>query len=423
MSIKDRDWYREEYKKKHSGEDKAPDYRAAYDSMWEEVEHSHLKKSTAPDKPKRSHVSELLAVLALLIFAGIWTGLLPRFSTIVQQKIADMTVTHLTPGPVITQETVPAQTEATAAPEILPEETEEPAVHGQLFTVNTDNLNVRDAENRQVIGTLKMGDTVEEAGYYPDSDWVLFEYEGKDAVVYRKYLDMAETAESGSPEPVTEAQTKGREVSFSETVAVLVDDRKADLSHIDFQKTCPLSFEYQRYSGNGTSTLNYDSFPQGAYEYYHTLARYGLSEWERYYTDSLNKSLCDGIARCLRETASSEFEAVSNAVAFVQSLDYIRDGDTDYPKYPVETLYERGGDCEDTSLLLCGIVRSLGYGSALLVFDNHCAVGLLGDNLDGAYFDMDGKRYYYTETTGTGWRIGQIPGEYESKSAKVIEVR
>ena len=102
---------------------------------------------------------------------------------------------------------------------------------------------------------------------------------------------------------------------------------------------------------------------------------------------------------------------------FVQQLEYKSDGDWEYPKYPIETLYDKGGDCEDTSLLLCGIIRSMGYGSVLVLLDGHCAVGVQGGNLNGRYYELDGKKYFYVETTAKGWRIGEMPAQYINSSA------
>lgn len=207
----------------------------------------------------------------------------------------------------------------------------------------------------------------------------------------------------------------------TKAAAVLHDDRKADLTKIDADLTEYWQHDYKTYNGMSSRSLTYDKFPTGAYKYYSTLPRYGVDEFEKYLDDPYNRRLCEGIANALSSSSDYPFEAVSNAVAFVQSLDYVPD-DREYPKYPIETVYEKGGDCEDTSLLLCGIVRELGYGSALIVYDDHCAVGILGENLEGSYFDVDNKRYYYVETTGSSWKIGQIPDKYSGRSAEIIEI-
>lgn len=308
-----------------------------------------------------------------------------------------------------------------------PEETTT-AVQKDIYRVTADGLHVRDASNTSnVLGTLVKGDQVEKIDDYNDK-WFLIEYEGHDAVVFKEYLEPVSVAAADKTVKQTEAVTEAEKTTLASKAKAssgnaLVDDRKADLSKIDYTQTGPWSVDYRTYNGYETRTLSLDVFPVGVYEYYKSLPRYGITEWDKILNDPVNAEICKAFAESIGGSASSPFEAAANAVSFVQSLEYIPDGDTEYPKFPIETIYDSGGDCEDTAILLCGFLKSMGYGSALIRFDDHCAVGVLGDNLDGTYFEVNGKRYYYVETTSYGWRIGQIPDEYAQKSAQVIEIR
>ena len=110
------------------------------------------------------------------------------------------------------------------------------------------------------------------------------------------------------------------------------------------------------------------------------------------------------------------------ATAFVQNLPYTTDSATspfdEYPRYPIETLVDNGGDCEDTSILLASILNSMGYGVILIELPGHCAVGVKGgDNIYGTYWEYAGEKYFYIETTDSGWAIGEIPDEYAEASA------
>lgn len=114
-------------------------------------------------------------------------------------------------------------------------------------------------------------------------------------------------------------------------------------------------------------------------------------------------------------------------IDFVQSLPYVPDdvskGYDDYSKFILETITEAGGDCEDTSILLASILEAepFGYDMVLLAPEGHMAVGIKGsDDLPGYYWEYDGNKYYYIETTGTGWGIGDVPEEYDR--AKVYQV-
>ncbi|GAA5262489.1 hypothetical protein [Methanocalculus sp. MC3] len=67
-------------------------------------------------------------------------------------------------------------------------------------------------------------------------------------------------------------------------------------------------------------------------------------------------------------------------IAFVQSLPNNRWGAVvdydDYPKYPLQTLYDGGGDSQDTAILLTALLRLLGIEASLLETPRHYAVVL-----------------------------------------------
>jgi hypothetical protein len=116
---------------------------------------------------------------------------------------------------------------------------------------------------------------------------------------------------------------------------------------------------------------------------------------------------------------------VKNVIFFVQSLNYVDDkvgtGYDEYPKFPLETLADQGGDCEDSAILLASLLRELGYGTVLLQFQDHMAVGIKGESsIRGSYFELDGSRYYYVETTSTGWDIGEVPDVLKDQPAKIL---
>lgn len=125
----------------------------------------------------------------------------------------------------------------------------------------------------------------------------------------------------------------------------------------------------------------------------------------------------------------TEAQKLNFLVAFVQSLPYTVDSETtpwdEYPRYPIETLFDRGGDCEDTSILAAALLDRMGYDVALLVLENakHMAVGVSISDIYGRYYEYAGKRYFYLETTGDGWEIGQIPPTISDTHAYVYPLR
>ncbi|MDR0523159.1 MAG: hypothetical protein LBG62_01875 [Candidatus Methanoplasma sp.] len=142
-------------------------------------------------------------------------------------------------------------------------------------------------------------------------------------------------------------------------------------------------------------------------------------------TDSLIQEITDAILDGTRDM--SKLRRANFILAFVQSLEYEYDSDgTDYDeywKYPVETLYEKRGDCEDTAILYAALMKAAGYDVALINLPGHEATGIaMPETTIGTYYLKDGKRYYYCETTGTGWKLGDYPPEYRGISATVYSI-
>jgi len=113
-------------------------------------------------------------------------------------------------------------------------------------------------------------------------------------------------------------------------------------------------------------------------------------------------------------------EKVNFVLAFVQSLPYTNDdvttGYDEFPRYAVETLVEGGGDCEDTTILAASIFNGLGFDVALIRLPGHIALGIKG-SFSGTFYEYGADCYYYCETTGTGWQVGDLPPSYTSAKA------
>ena len=127
------------------------------------------------------------------------------------------------------------------------------------------------------------------------------------------------------------------------------------------------------------------------------------------------------------EKGYSPFETESLILAFIQSLPYTSDsssaGYDEYPRFPIETLVDDGGDCEDTSILFATIMCILGYSSIYINPPEHLAVGILGENSTSeAYWTHNNGRYYYCETTGDGFGVGVIPSEFKNQEVSLYDI-
>ena len=177
--------------------------------------------------------------------------------------------------------------------------------------------------------------------------------------------------------------------------------------------------------------------PKALYDFYKGLPRSPTRNYSVYIThpmdDAYINSLADKITQLAKQEGFSDLQKVSLTAAFVQKLPYTSDllttGYDEYPRYPIETLVDNGGDCEDTAILMASLLRAMGYGVVLLIFPGtpgnpgHCAVGVLGgQGIYGTFWEYKGGKYYYLETTNTGWPIGQVPDKYRTASANIYDM-
>ena len=119
----------------------------------------------------------------------------------------------------------------------------------------------------------------------------------------------------------------------------------------------------------------------------------------------------------------SKQDRIDFVLSFVQSLPYTLDtvstGYDEFRRYAIETLIDGGGDCEDTTILVAAILRGLGEKTVLIFTPGHIAIGVSG-NFSGASVTYNGTEYYYCETTGTGWTIGDLPLSSGTKVTHII---
>ena len=176
------------------------------------------------------------------------------------------------------------------------------------------------------------------------------------------------------------------------------------------------------------------SIPKSLYDTYRSVsvservrngpAGYGFLTTTR---DYYLKSLAEKLNETATQREYSVYDEVSFVLAFVQSLPYTSDSVTsgfdEYPRFPLETLVDGGGDCEDTSILFATLTLIMNYSTVYINPPKHYAVGVLGKDLPGYYWTYNNKTYYYCETTGEGFKIGEIPDEYKDAKAYIYDIK
>jgi len=177
--------------------------------------------------------------------------------------------------------------------------------------------------------------------------------------------------------------------------------------------------------------------PDSLYAYFKEIPRTHTKNLSVYINNPMDDTFIEHfvseIERAAQEQGFDDLEKLEFVVAFVQGLPYTLDSVTtpydDYPRYPIETLVDMGGDCEDTSILLASLLDRMGYKVVLIHFPRvvtnrpHYGVGILGkEDTFGTYWEHNGGKYFYLETTNTGWKIGEIPEDRVDVPAVIYDV-
>jgi predicted transglutaminase-like cysteine proteinase len=165
-----------------------------------------------------------------------------------------------------------------------------------------------------------------------------------------------------------------------------------------------------------------------------------FSRWvKEHFTDSIRQIVLWFRGESVRQQFVT-MQEVENVVSFVRAIRYVSDqalhGVDDYFSYPIETLCDDAGDCEDHAFLAATILHHLGHEVALFHLESrdtaHLALGYyvtgdasMLDGVNGPFSanDQHGREFYYVETvpTSTDERVGDISRSFlaDLKSVKV----
>ena len=209
----------------------------------------------------------------------------------------------------------------------------------------------------------------------------------------------------------------------------LLDEYQASLGGLDFSnQTMPVIERNYTWSNNGETYELSIVIPEPMYQYYSNKTRYVTSDYRGYimhpYDDTYLEVLVKEFDKIATFNNMTSVEEIDVVISFVQNLHYITDDTTgfdEYPKFPVESLVDKGGDCEDTSILLSHLLEAMDINTALLTLPGHMAVGV-ELNATGVHWETENHTYYYLETTVPNWEIGSIPIEHVGKQVTIDTV-
>ncbi|MCB0753506.1 MAG: hypothetical protein KDC52_18685 [Ignavibacteriae bacterium] len=168
-------------------------------------------------------------------------------------------------------------------------------------------------------------------------------------------------------------------------------------------------------------------FNENTYNYYKSQSK--KNSYDFYAQEHTGYTYLSQLAKQLKEDADqlgyTGWKLAEYLTAFVQqNITYTKDPYNycfDYPKFPIETLVEKSGDCEDSAILLVVLLKLFNFDAVLIQVPGHMAVGLACSNCS-AYYNFEGKKYAYIESTNSNGKIGYIPTDYKNVSAQLIKI-
>jgi hypothetical protein len=116
---------------------------------------------------------------------------------------------------------------------------------------------------------------------------------------------------------------------------------------------------------------------------------------------------------------ASPFARMSEDAAALDSLNY-----------PYQTLYYRGGDCDDLSILYCAMLEALGVGTAFITIPGHIYMAFdVGAEWGKDLIEQGGRLWMPVEVTVPGegfyraWRIGAREWKQAGAEARLYPMR
>jgi len=133
------------------------------------------------------------------------------------------------------------------------------------------------------------------------------------------------------------------------------------------------------------------------------------------YMEEMVNSLIDSYEQNHAEIEAYDF--LNYILVFTQNIEYRSDLDStgyeEYWKFPLETIFDRCGDCEDTAILFvaiahqCRDILEFDYRLSLQLMPDHACAGVVISTPEEYQKNPDG--FIFGETTATGYDLGEIP--------------
>ena len=135
------------------------------------------------------------------------------------------------------------------------------------------------------------------------------------------------------------------------------------------------------------------------------------------YQDKYVRELASMLSEISAQKGLDQLSTANLVLDFVQSMEYQSDevfmGHVEYWKFPLETLCDQGGDCEDTAILYSSLMKAMGFDTVLIIVPGHMASGIL---LSGE------TTYRYCETTSNQFEVGVKPSTVDLTNRYIVTI-
>lgn len=224
--------------------------------------------------------------------------------------------------------------------------------------------------------------------------------------------------------PVTIYDDEGKEynmntgVTFSDRVNGIftpIDSREPVPCILRVYKEKTSTFSCTWEVGKNSYSMSFTMHYNDLYDYSKDTDRADFSSYRamsKYFTydDPYVKIACEKLLEYKSLYNMNDRDFAYFVMKFVETIPYLYDessrGKMEFIKYPAELFWDGGGDCEDSSILYCTLMKKMGYDTALLIFRDHAMASIHFVNDSYNYGDnvatKNGKKYVYVETTTTG---------------------
>ena len=134
------------------------------------------------------------------------------------------------------------------------------------------------------------------------------------------------------------------------------------------------------------------------------------------------KTIAEGFNKIFLKEKMNSIDRVLFVISFVQNIKYDRPGGALDLFAPLGTITKRFGNCDTKALLLYVLLERMRIDCAMM-WSQYYKHAMLGVKIptSGDYKICNGKKYYFLETTYPGWKIGDLPPDFNNKRFWIID--